>query len=271
MKLLKLFLVYGVYVFALGSCVKQAFDNPPDTSQYDPNLPVNAKLSDLSLNGFMMPVGKSRVLGDTTIYGIVVGDDRSGNIYKKIYIMDSSAGGMCLILDKTYLYGDYPVGRKVYVKLNGLTLINYKGTPEIVSSVDALGNTAGIPSQLITKYIIKASYPHTVNPIVVDPSDLFTSPQKYANTLVQLNGMQFDNVSKNVPYSESSNSTNRTVTNCDGTVKMNMYNSSYSLFQPAITPSGNGTIAGIISVYLSTPELVLRDTFDVRLTNPRCP
>jgi Family of unknown function (DUF5689) len=257
--------------FTLNSCVKQAFDNPPDTSSYDPYLTVHTTLAQLSQGAFGMPSGGFRTLGDTTIYGIVVADDRSGNIYKKIYIMDSSGGGMALILDKTYLYGDYPVGRKIYVKLNGLILANYKGSPEIVASVDALGNTSGIPSALVTKYIVKASYPHPVTPTLVDANDLFSNPYKYANTLVKLTGMQFDAVSANTFYSASSASTNRTITNCDGSVKMNMYNSSYATFQPAITPNGNGSVAGIISLYLSTPELVLRDTFDVRFTDPRCP
>lgn len=83
--------------------------------------------------------------------------------------------------------------------------------------------------------------------------------------------MQFDAGSANVPYSDASASTNRTVTNCSHTASLSMYNSSYATFQPAITPNGNGTIAGIISIYISTPQFVLRDTSDIRFTDPRCP
>lgn len=270
MKLLRTSILCLIGTIAISSCVKQAYDNPPDTSKNDPNLPVQATLSQLSSSGFNLQIGQWRVMGDTTVYGIVVGDDRSGNIYKKIYIQDSSEGGMSLVLDRSNLYGDYPVGRKVYVKLQGLVLFNYKGLPEIVSSVDLLGNTAGIPSSLINNYIIKASYPNTLTPISVDPTDLFSNPYKYANTLIKLEGMQFDEASANTVYSAPSASTNRTITNCDKSVSLTMYNSSYATFQPAITPDGNGSIAGIVSIYLSKPQLVMRDTSDVKFTNVRC-
>ena len=91
------------------------------------------------------------------------------------------------------------------------------------------------------------------------------------NTLVKLNNMQFDDGSANVPYSAATSSTNRVITNCDKTVKLTMYNSNYATFQPAITPNGNGSIAGIITIYISTPEFTLRDTTDVSFTGPRCP
>jgi hypothetical protein len=271
MKTLRLPILYFLVIAALGSCVKQDFETPPDTSKYDPYLPVNGTLKQLSESCLSIPIDKYRILGDTTVYGIVVGDDRSGNIYKKLFIQDSSGGGMSLILDETYLYGDYPVGRKIYIKLKGLYLYNYKGLPEIVASVDALGKTSGIPSSLIKQYIVKASYPNFVSPTEVDPSELFSNPYKYANTLIKLKGMQFDDLSANTFYSSPSASTNRTVTSCDKSVSLTMYNSSYSTFQSAITPNGNGTITAILTIYLTTPQLTLRDTADIQFTSLRCP
>lgn len=270
MKILKL-AVLCLTTLSLGSCVKQAFDSPPDTSQYDPYLTVNCSLEKLSELGYMLPIGQFRTMGDTTVYGIVSADDKSGNIYKKLYIQDSSGGGMTLILDKSYLYGDYPVGRKIYVKLNGLMLANYKGQAEIVSSMDILGNTVGIPASLMTKYIIKASYPNPVTATTVDASELFSNPYKYASTFVKLDNMQFDDLSKNTLYSMPSSSTNRTITNCDKTISLSMYNSSYATFQAAVTPNGNGSIYGIVTLYMGKPQLTLRDTFDIQFIGPRCP
>ncbi|MES2702298.1 MAG: DUF5689 domain-containing protein [Bacteroidota bacterium] len=268
------FLRFSMFVLGAGlllnSCVKQKFDTPPDTTKIDPNLAVNGRLSDLSAAALNMLSGKSRVLGDTTVYGIVVADDRSGNIYKKIFIQDSS-GGMQLIIDRSYLYGDYPVGRKVYVHLKGLSLTNYKGTPEIVYSMNADGTTNGIPTALIGTYIVKASYPNPVVPYEVSITDLYSNLNKYVNTLVKINNMQFEQGSANVVYSDPNTSTNRTVTNCSKTAKLTMYNSSFATFQPAITPDGNGSIVGVVSLYYSTPQLTLRDTADIKFTAPRCP
>jgi hypothetical protein len=91
------------------------------------------------------------------------------------------------------------------------------------------------------------------------------------NTLVTLKDMQFDNSSANVVYSDPNLSTNRALTDCGHSAQITMYNSNYATFQAAITPNGNGNITGIITMYLSTPQFVLRDTTDVHFTNPRCP
>ncbi len=271
MRALRLSCICLLSSIIISSCVKQAFDAPPDTSGVDPNLAVSAGIRNLTDMAFALPQDQSRLLGDTVIYGIVIGDDRSGNIYKKIIIEDTSGAGIAVIIDKSDIYGDYPVGRKIYLKTSGLYLTNYKGVPEITYSVNADGTTNGIPSTLLNNFIVKASYPHTIKPAEISITDLFSNSHQYANTLVKLSNMQFETASANVPYSAPSSSTNRTITNCDHTAKLVMYNSSYATFQPALTPTGNGTIVGIITLYISTPEFTLRDTSDVRFTDARCP
>jgi hypothetical protein len=256
----------------LNSCLKQNYSTPPDVSSVDPHLAVNGKLHDLAYSAQYLTSGtKSRILGDSTVYGIVVGDDRSGNLYKKIVIQDTSEAGITLIIDRTYLYADFPVGRKVYVKLKGLYLVNYKGTPEIVYSVNPDGTTGGIPSALIGNYIVKANYPNTVTPVVVSLTDLYSNAFKYVNRLVKLDNMQFDASSSGTLYSDPNVSTNRTIQDCAKTATITMYNSSYATFQSDTTPTGNGSIVGLISLYVSTPQFVLRDTTDVKFTSPRCP
>lgn len=259
-------LLLGTTLFS--SCLKQQFDNPPDTSHFDPQIPVNAQIGDFATSALNLQAGKSRIIGDSTIYGIVVGDDRSGNLYKQIIIEDSAGFGIAVILDKTNLYGDYPVGRKVYIKLNGLYLANYKGLPEIVYAVDATGSTSGIPSSLIAKYVIPASFPNTITPATVTLSALFSNPGKYMNTLVKLENMEFDAASAGVLYSSPNSSTSRTLKDCPNTGSLVMYNSSYASFQSAITPTGKGSITGIFSLY-NTPQFLLRDTTDVHFTGVR--
>ncbi len=272
MKLSIFSLVLLTSCLMLNSCLKQKAGDPPSTANYDPYITCNDSLGDLNFKALYLVSGtKSRVLGDTTVYGIVVGDDRSGNLYKKIVIEDSFGGGMTIIIDRTYLYSDFPVGRKVYVKLKGLSLVNYKGTPEIVYSVNSDATTNGIPSALVGNYIIKASYPHVITPKLVTLADLVSGSYKYCNTLVQLDNMQFDDASAGTLYSDPSVSTNRTIQNCAKTGTLTMYNSSYADFQPDTTPTGNGSIVGLISVYISTAQFVLRDTADIHFYGTRCP
>ncbi len=272
MRLLKLSVLCLVCAAGISSCVKQAFDAPVKAGTVDPNLAVNANIGIFSASCLDLEANTSRLLGDSIVSGIVIGDDRSGNIYKQIVVQDSF-GGIAILLDRTNLYGDFPVGRKVYIKLKGLYLVNYRGLPEIAYAIDTnTGGTSGIPSALIGNFIVPASYPHTVTPTVATIADLFSSPSRYLNTLVKLENMEFDGPSANVLYSLSTSSTNRTIKDCPFSGALTMYNSSYSTFQSAITPNGKGSITGIFTTYYTTPQFVLRDTTDVAFTNARvCP
>ena len=274
MKLLKFSLLCFLSVAFLGSCVKQNYTSPPDTSHLDPNLTVNTTLRDLSTQALLMNTGQYRVLGDTTVYGIVIADDKSGNFYKQIVIQDST-GGIVVTLDKTTVYGDFPIGRKVYVKLKGLLLINYKGLPEITYSVSATGSTTGIPSTLISNYLVKASYPNTVAPLDVTVDQLFGNPGIYYNTLVRISNVEFDAGSAGIQYaaptSTGSYASSRNIVNADHTATLVMYNSAYATFQSAITPSGSGALTTVFSSYNGAVQLLIRDTTDVQFTSPRFP
>ena len=65
-----------------------------------------------------------KIQDNIIIGGQVVSEDRSGNIYKSLYIQDAT-GGIELKLGKSGLYNDYKLGQWVYVKCSGLTLGKY--------------------------------------------------------------------------------------------------------------------------------------------------
>ncbi len=67
-----------------------------------------------------------KIQKDIVIKGQVVSEDRSGNVYKSLYIQDET-GGIELKLGKSGLYNDYKLGQWVYVKCSGLTLGAYNG------------------------------------------------------------------------------------------------------------------------------------------------
>jgi hypothetical protein len=269
-KILK-FVSYCLATSILSSCIKSKFDAPPDTSKVDPKLPVNMTLSQLSSSAMELMDGQSRLLGDSIVYGIVVGDDHSGNIYKQIIIEDTT-GGIAVLIDKTTLYADYPTGRKVYIKLKGLRVSNYKGLPQLIYDYDSVEKRSnGIPSSLLVDYIVKASYPNVVKPKVLTMGEIFTNPSAYLNTLIKIENVQFDANSAGVVYSDAARSTNRYISDCPFNGRLSMYNSSFSDFRSALTPKGQGSITCILSTY-NTPQLVLRDTTDVEMTQPRiCP
>ncbi len=275
MRFFRLSIVLLTGAFLLGSCLKQKYDAPPSTATYDPNLPVHASLKQISKLATSRAAGTWRKMGDTTITGVVISSDFTGNFYKNLIIEDTSKNGIILYIEQSYLYADFPVGRKLYIKLNGLYLMNYRGFPEIVYDVDSVtGSTTGIPSGLINDYIVKATYPNFVTPEEVTIMELRSNPSRYLGALVKINDCQFKASDAGIPYSVSSSSgsgASRTVENCAHTSSTVMYNSAYATFQPKLTPTGNGSLTAIVSTFYSTQQLLIRDTADVQFTNPRCP
>lgn len=274
MKFLRLPVLFALSAFLINSCVKQSYDAPPDSSKVDPNLPVNATLRQIAKIGSDLGNGGYRKMGDTTVAGIVVADDRSGNYYKQIVIEDESLGGIVLYMDKSYLYNDFPVGRRVYVKLKDLYVYNYNGLPQIIYSYDIPSSkTIAIPAGLVDNYLVKGAYPVTFAPKDVALRDIIAAPAGYINTLVRVSNVQFATGAAGVSYADPStvaSATNRTIESCDRTLNAIIRTSGYSNFQPYKTPNGNGTVTAICTVFGSTLQLVIRDTTDVKMTATRC-
>jgi len=270
MKKLNIVLI-ALITLAFSSCLKQSYDNPPNQNDVDPHLKVNVSIGQLSAAAFSFPTLNIE-LGDSILEGVVIADDRSGNFYKQIVIQDST-GGITVAIARTYLYNDYPVGRKIYIKTKGLQLVNYKGVPELVYGFDNTGAIIGIPSALITNYIVKATYPNVVKPLDVTLAAVSATPNKYINTLVRLDSVEFNAASYGVPYAQPATlatATSLTVEDCFGN-SVAMYNSGYADFQPILTPSGKGNITGVYSWYGTKSQFFIRDTSDVQLTNAvRC-
>lgn len=249
----------------LVSCVKKNYDTPPDQTGYDPQIPVTASIAQLKA----MPQLKE-ITEDIVIYGIVIADDRSGNFYKQIVIQDST-GGMTLLLDQNSIYNDYPIGRKIYVKCEGLYLGNYNDLPQLGYTPDDQGSITAIPSLLFDNYIVKANYPNPIVPKEVELSQVSFSNPMLLNTVITIKNVEFDSTQVYKKYADPapSTGTSRTIKGCDGS-SIILRTSGFSKFQPYLTPAGNGTITGIYTVYKGTPQLVIRDTSDVKFYGTRC-
>ncbi|MFT4092413.1 MAG: DUF5689 domain-containing protein [Niabella sp.] len=264
--------VITVVIF-ITSCNK-TFDTPPDNADPD----VNVTMSIMELKARYTAIGDfQRIQDDQIISGIVVADDRSGNFYQQVVIQDET-GGIPVLLDVSNAYTQYPVGRRIFVKLKGLMLGDYGGTIQVGmdSSRSDNGrylNLDGIPEALFDQYIIKGSFNNTVTPKVVTPAD-FTKAinNPLISTLVQMENMEFADADTGKTYADPAKTTsavNFTISNCSGQ-NMVLRNSSYARFAGLSVPDGNGTITGIANIYNSTTQIFIRDTADLQFTASRC-
>lgn len=258
-------------VFVLNSC-KKTFDEPPGPS--DPALTPTHTIK--QLRALHTVSGSLDVINtDIIISGVVVANDKSGNLYKEIYIQDGTAG-INLLLDANGLYNSFPVGRKVFIKCNGLCLSDYNRLPQLGVRAIVAGNPSiqAIASNLIDQYVVGGSLNNPVVPKVVTVSQLTTNMgDDNLGTLIQLNNYEFIASDTSKTFADTSsyrNSVNLTVRGCAANSTIIIRSSGFANFAGISAPNGNGTLTAIYTLFGSTKQLIIRDTADVRFNNFRC-
>ena len=119
------------------------------------------------------------ITGDIWIQGQVTSSDKTGNIYREIYIQDET-GGIDLKLGKSSLYSDYKIGQRIYVKCNGFTLGAYNGMPQLGMEADQTSTneyeTSYIDVQaIIDSHVFKGADEAPLQPQVVGETELKAS------------------------------------------------------------------------------------------------
>ena len=266
-KLSTLFILSAI-LLTINSC-KKTFDAPPAPS--DPNLTVTNTIKELKA---MHTVAGSLDLinSDMIIAGTVIANDKSGNLYKTIYIQDAS-GAIQLSLDASGLFNSYPVGRKIYVKCKGLCISDYNNMIQlgVKATVSGVPSFQAIASNLIGQYVIGGSINNSVPIKTVTLADLKTNMQdSLLGTLIRLENFEFSDTSKTFADTSSyKNDANLDIRNCDGG-SIIIRTSGYANFAGVKAPSGNGKVVALYTVFRTTKQLVLRDTSDLQLKGSRC-
>ncbi|MBS1753184.1 MAG: choice-of-anchor J domain-containing protein [Ferruginibacter sp.] len=257
------------------SACKKNFDNPPGAA--DPAIVANTTIQ--ALKAMHTTAGAYDVItSDIIISGVVVANDKSGNLYKQLYIQDAT-GGLQILLDANSLYGTYPVGRKIFIKCKDLCISDYNKTMElgIKATVGGLPSLEGIPANLISKYVMGGSLNNPVTPTPVTLAQLggtsSTNMQDpYIGMLVQLDNFAFNNI--NATYSDTSvykTTQNLDLKNCSGDAII-VRTSAYANFAGQRVAQGRGKLTAIYTVFGNTKQFIIRDTSDVAFTDPyACP
>ncbi len=268
---IKTILFFALTAAFLYACKKE-FDAPP--SPKDPNLKATHTIA--QLKALHITPGAYDVINDSIIIsGVVIANDKSGNLYKQIYIQDST-GAIQLMLDASGLYNSFPVGRKVFIKCKGLCVSDYNRMIQLGVKTTVAGSPSiqAIASNLIGQYIIGGSLNNPVTAKKVRVDTLKTTMQTpLLGTLIELQDYEFVVQDTSKTYSDTSSnkeSINLTVKGCSSGSDIIIRTSGYSNFAGVPVPNGNGSIVALYTVFNSTKQLVLRDTSDVKLTGFRC-
>jgi hypothetical protein len=119
------------------------------------------------------------ITGNVWIKGQVTSSDKTGNIYRELYIQDKT-GGIDLKLGKSSLYSEYSLGQWVYVHCDGLTLGAYNGMPQLGLEADQTTTndyeTSYIDVQvIIDQHVFRGAFDKPVKPAVVTEADVKAS------------------------------------------------------------------------------------------------
>ncbi len=262
--------ILAVFSLTFTACKKDKFDEPPINFS-DPNLANSsiANLKALFTNGNPITITDDIIIG-----GVVTADDKTGNFYKQIVIQDST-GAIPILINKSGLNADYPVGRKVYVKCKNLVLGQYGNNVQLGGFIEFTGaqpSVGNIISSLADKVIVKGPYVGPLAPKQISRiSDLnFTTDQ---SMLIELDPVEFLTSDANQVYADvvNENSLSRNIKDCFGDI-IAIRTSNFASFANSRTPNAGVKlkIIGVYSVFNSTRQLAIREVSEVQTTTTPC-
>jgi hypothetical protein len=156
-----------------------------DVSMYEAGkLDVNCSIA--QLKALYAKYGALKIEDDDLVIGgKVISDDRSGNIYRELYIQDDT-GVISVKIGLSSLYSDYKLGQMVYVRLGGLTIGQYNGMPQLgIEDPTGEYETAYLDNRyLIDAHVVRGAWGDPVPPLRVTEEEMKAAiAEGYTNKL----------------------------------------------------------------------------------------
>lgn len=274
-------------IVSLVACVQDDDYSVPDTTIKEPNIP----LSSITTFKAIVERYEQAVLGgnatvlirdeqDLYIEGYVINSDKGGNFFEELIIqnkIDASNPdndprlGLKIEINASSLYNTYEIGRKVYVKLNGLTIGLSNGV--IAIGKGDSNSLKQIQASEFRSIILRGTEVATLTPKVANIQDL---TEKDENTLIQLSNMQvnrFDLASTYAGESTDEFDGFRVLESCDSKVSLLLQTSTFADFKSLPVPQGKGTITGVFGRDYGDDfnVIMINSTIDINFNNQqRC-
>ncbi|MDD7884677.1 DUF5689 domain-containing protein [Flavivirga sp. 57AJ16] len=191
---------------------------------------------------------------DLYIEGYVVSSDQAGNFFEELIIQNKIDAenpdhdprlGIKLEINVGSLSDIYEFGRKVYVKLKGLTIGESNGVLAIGRGEDS--KIEQIQDFEYQNIVLRTS---EVAPITPKLSSLIHLTEADENTLVQLDNMQINRFDLALTYAgESTDAFDglRVLESCESGASILLQTSTFSDFKSLPVPQNKGSIKGIFS------------------------
>ena len=270
------FLSFLILFFALTSCVKDGDFSVPNITVEELDIVPNSTVlaiktalkQEYNSSGNLVYTFFKNEDNPTYVEAYVVSSDATGNFYKKLIVQDSPenpTAGIEIALNKTSLSETFEVGRKIYIKLDGLSVSYNDGgndsngsTSDDINPTNSIsgkyvlgvlegGQIDDIPSTEIEKHIFRTPTVLEIIPTIVQLENI---TGEHVNTLIQVTSTQFlkDDITKTFagePFDEFDGL--RTIFECDTERKIELQTSTFASFKSNLVPQGKGSFTAVLS------------------------
>jgi hypothetical protein len=257
-KILNRLLICVTLITTIMSCIKEDDFNVPEIIVEEPIITGTETTFQaiVSAHQQAVEIGNTTIIFEEDIYitGYVVSSDHAGNFFEEIIIQNKIDGsdalenprlGFRVSLNVSGLYQSYQFGRKVYVKLKGLTV-------GVGNGVYVIGKGEGSSVDQIQAYEYQNFIIRSAELVSITPKETTLENLKEAdeNTFIKLNDMQF--IKNQLSYTYAGELFDefdgfRILESCAESLAIRLQTSTFSDFKSIAVNGSRGAIQGVFS------------------------
>ena len=205
--------------------------------------------------------GKAMIDQDIILKGVVVANDISGSIYKKIHIQDET-GGLPISIDAYNLSSEYPVGQTIAIKAKGLGAVKYRNLLQLglyEEQKEGEKENTRLSLEQFKEVTQRDGWPRLdlAKPIPTTIDKL----ADHVGCIVLLEHIYFVDGGREVFAPKGGNANRRIKDKAGNNATFRM--SGYSRFTNDKLPLGYGNVIAVVSWYGNAPQLELRQKEDL--------
>ncbi len=242
------------------SCVKTDDFEIPKIEIEEPEISANSNITAVK-NAYDQSEEEIFTFGEndnSIIEGFVISSDEGGNFFKTLFIQDNSENprsGLEILIDMKSYFTKYNFGRKVFVKMAGLSISSTDGKYRL--GYNLRNEVEGIPESLLDNFIIRSSI---IKEIIPKPIALSEFYNDIIATYIQVNNVQFkyDEIGKTFA-GEAFDRFNgdRVLIGCNDQINTILSTSTFSDFKSSIISDKKGALTAVITKDFFAEKFVL--------------
>jgi len=260
-------------LFAITSCVKDDDYEIPNPNGEKPLPPFSGKVVTFDVATAQATNTVVTYGADEAIEGYVISSDEGGNFYKKIYIQnEEKTKGVTVVINKSGLYTEFPLGAKVQLRLKGLTSQANNGGVDFGDGIyQGNNNRTGVGQMSEATYkkhlFEKGGTRKTLAELAKADTSINTlKVEANVNQLITLKGVHFktEDVGKNMHQkaNDTRQGTDYTLTDAQGNT-IPFRTSRYAKFKDEKVPAGTLDVTGVLTKYGQNWQFMISNYADI--------